>query len=163
VLDRDGKNAALGQPHENVMFLAGKLAEKDRSFPNRFCTIFNEKSILFPIINCECNQLEHPELRTQQDIIDRVKMEEDTIVKKECFVNGKGIAPERVKSDPLVFELSLVTDNLFDVKAGKTYASSDGYWVFLKPLPVGKYVISFNGACENGRLNSGANYYIEVL
>jgi hypothetical protein len=115
------------------------------------------------VINCESNQLEHPELRTHQDIIDRVKRDEDTIIKKECFVDGKRIPVQRVKSDPTIFDLSMVKDNLFNVKGEEsTFASSDGYWVFLKPLPIGNHVISFQGSCEYGRLNSGAIYNLEI-
>jgi len=163
VLDRTGKNANVGQHNEDVLFLAGKLADEDRNVPDRFCTISSKKSILFPVINCESNKLEHPELRTDQDIVERVKRDEDTIVRKDCFVDGKRIPVQRVKSDPIVFELKLVKDNLFNAKGGQsTRASSDGYWIFLKPLPVGKHVISFQGSCEYGRLNSGASYHLEV-
>ena len=101
------------------------------------------------MINCEVNPLEYPELKTHQDLIERVKRDEDSIIKKECSVNGKRIPAQRVKSDPLVFELRINEDNAFNVKGGgTTYASSDGYWVFLKPLPVGKHIISFQGSCE---------------
>jgi hypothetical protein len=163
VLDRTGEYAGVDQQNKDVLFLTGKLADEERSVPNRCCTISTKKSILFPVINCESNQLEHPELRTHQDIIERVKRDEDTIIKKECFVDGKKIPVQRVKSDPTIFELSMVKDNLFNVKGGEsTCASSDGYWVFLKPLPIGKHVISFKGSCEYGRLNSGAIYHLEV-
>jgi hypothetical protein len=163
VLDRTGEYAGVDQQNKDVLFLTGKLADEDRNVPNRFCTISAKRSILFPVINCESNQLEHPELRTHQDIIERVKRDEDTIINKECFVDGKRIPAQRVKSDPTIFELSMVTDNLFNVKGGEsTYASSDGYWVFLKPLPIGKHVISFKGSCEYGRLNSGAIYHLDA-
>lgn len=163
VLDRTGKRAGVGQQNEHVWFLAGKLGDEDRNVPNRSCTISTKKSVLFPVINCESNQLEHPDLKTHQDIIERINRDEDTIIKKECFVDGKRIPVQRVKSDPIIFELSMVKDNLFNVKAEEnTYASSDGYWVFLKPLPIGKHIISFQGSCEYGRLNSGATYHIEV-
>ena len=163
VLDRTGNYAEIGQQNDNVFFLAGKLANKDRNFPNRLCTISSKKSILFPVINCESNQLELPELRTHQDIIERVKKDEDSIIKKECFVDGLRIPAQRVKSDPAIFQLSMTEDNLFNVKGGgSTFAASEGYWVFLKPLPVGKHAISFEGSCEYGRLYSGANYHLDV-
>lgn len=162
IVDGTGIHAGLDQQNEHVSFLAGKLASGDRTLPNRYCTVSSEKSILFPVINCESNQLEDPELRTDQDIIDRVKKDEDTIIKKECYVDGKNIAAQRVKSDPIIFELNIVEDNLFDVKGGSTHASADGYWVFLEPLPVGNHKIYFEGSCEYGTLNSGAIYHLEV-
>jgi hypothetical protein len=162
IVDRTGENAGVNQQYEGVSFLAGKMASEDRALPNRYCTLPTEKSILFPVINCESNQLEHPELRTHEDIIQRVKKDEDTIIKKECYVDDTLIPAQRIKSDPSIFELSMVDDNLFTVKGGSTYASADGYWVFLKPLPIGKHTISFQGSCEYGRLNSGAIYHLEV-
>jgi hypothetical protein len=168
VLDERGEHHNLAQKDDNVLFLAGKLADENRNVPNRTCTLSSKKSILFPVINCECNLLERPELRTPSDIIERVKKDEDTIVKKECFVDGKTIPAQRVRSDPTIFELNMVKDNLFDNEKegrrvyGSTIASADGYWVFLKPLAVGKHIISFKGSCEYGRLNSGAFYELEV-
>jgi hypothetical protein len=159
-----GEYAYVNQQSKHILFLAGKLANEDTNLPDRFCTISTGTSILFPVINCEVNPLEYPELKTHQDLIERVKRDEDSIIKKECSVNGKRIPAQRVKSDPLVFELRINEDNAFNVKGGgTTYASSDGYWVFLKPLPVGKHIISFQGSCEYGKLNSGANYHLQVV
>jgi hypothetical protein len=164
VADKTGEYAHVDQQNDDVLFLAGKIVDEDLWLPNRFCTTSSEKSILFPVINCESNQLEDPELRTHQDIIERVKKDEDTIIKKDCYVDDKRIPAQRIKSDPTVFELSMAEDNLFNVKgAVSTYASADGYWVFLKPLPKGKHIISFQGSCEYGRLYSGAIYHLEVL
>jgi hypothetical protein len=116
------------------------------------------------VINCEANPLEYPELRTDQDLVERVKRDEDTIIKVECAVNGKRIPAQRAKSDPLIFELRINEDNAINVKGGgSACASADGYWVFLKPLPIGEHIISFEGSCEYGKLNSGANYRLEIL
>jgi hypothetical protein len=162
-IDRTGEYVDVGQQNRDVLFLTGKLANEGRDIPNRFCTISTKKSILFPVINCESNQLEHPELRTHQDIVERVKRDEDTIIKKDCFVDGRKIPVQRVKSDPIIFELNMIDNNLFTPKGGEnTYASADGYWVFLKPLSIGKHIISFRGSCEYGRLNSGAIYHLDV-
>jgi hypothetical protein len=171
VLDTTGEYAGINQKNGDIFFLAGALAvnaDQRGNFPpnfppKRFCTISAKKSILFPVINCESNQLENPDLKTHGDIIERVRRDEDTIIKKDCFVDGKRIPVQRVKSDPTIFELSMVNDNLFGVSGGgNTYASSDGYWVFLKPFTKGRHVISFQGSCEYGRLNSGAVYHLQV-
>jgi hypothetical protein len=143
--------------------LAGKVPNEDRGLPSRFCRIPAGRSILFPVINCEANQLEYPELKTHQDVIERVERDEDSIVKRECFVNGKRIDAVRVKSDPIIFDLNITEDNIANVKnGGITSASADGYWVFLKPLPAGEHIISFGGECEYGKLSSGASYALGV-
>jgi hypothetical protein len=162
ILDASGKYAHINQPSTNVWFLGGKVVDGERNIPNRSCRIPHDRSILFPVINCEANSLEYPELRTAQDLIERVKRDEDSIVKKECYVNGKIMSVQRIKSDPLVFQLDIHEDNAVNIKGGSTSASADGYWVFLKPLPAGKYIISFTGSCEYGKLHSGANYHLEI-
>jgi hypothetical protein len=55
-------------------------------------------------------------------------------------------------------------DNAFEIEGGgRTLAVGDGFWVFLKPLLSGEYIIEFEGSCELGRLNSGARYKIKAL
>jgi hypothetical protein len=163
IVDTTGEHADADQQFSSVFFLAGKLPGKDRILPNRTCKISEDRAILFPIINCEANALEYPELNTDEAILKHVKRDEDSIVLKECFVNGERIPAQRVKSEPGIFELQIKKDNVVDAPAGLTRASADGYWVFLKPLPEGKYEITFRGSCEFGRLYSGASYNIEVV
>jgi hypothetical protein len=163
VLDTTGKNAHVNQPSAHVWFLGGKVVDEGKNIPSRVCRIPRDRSILFPVINCEANSLEYPELETDKDLIDRVKRDEDTIIKKDCYVNGKGVSSERVKSDPDVFDLEIPEDNVANLKGGgSTRASADGYWIFLKPLQPGEYIISFMGSCEYGKLNSGADYHVQI-
>lgn len=163
VMDQTGRYFNINQPENDVIFLAGKFADSTREFPYRVCRIPCEKSILFPVVNCESNSLESPELKTNQDVIERVNSDENSIVEKRCIVDGVTIPTQRVKSDPMLFKLYLDKDNLFGVEGGgTTYASADGYWVFLKSLPKGKHKVSFQGSCEFGKLNSGAIYELEI-
>ena len=157
-----GEYTYVNQQSNDILFLAGKLADEDRNFPNRFCTVSTKTSILFPVINCAATQSEYPELKIQ-DLPERVKRDEDTIIKKECSVNGKRIPAQRVKSDPLIFKLRINEDNAFNVKGGgSTYASSDGYWVFLKPLSSGIHTIRTSGACMSGRVQIDVNIKLIV-
>ena len=163
IVDQSGEYASVNQPTEDVWFLAGKFGNEDRNLPNRFCKIPAGRSILFPVINCEANPLEYPELRTDEDLIEHIRRDEDTIINRDCFVDSKRIPVYRVQSDPLIFEVRIDEDNAVNVVGGgTTMASADGYWVFLKPLQLGEHIISFHGSCENGRLNSGANYRVKV-
>jgi hypothetical protein len=164
IVDRTGKYAYVNQPSKNVWFLAGKVIDDDRKLPNRSCRISRDRSILFPVINYEANPIEYPELASDEEIVGRVKREEDTIVKKNCTVNGVAIPTQRVKSDPLIFELMINKDNAVNIQeGGRTRASADGYWVFLKPLPPGDYTVIFEGSCKDGKLYSGAEYNLQVL
>ena len=163
VLDETGRFSSVNQPDRHVWFLAGKVADENKALPNRYCKIPYGRSILFPIINCEANALEYPQLTTEHDIIDHVDRDENTILIKECFLDGSRIPAQRVKSDPPMFEVKINKNNPCYVRQyGITRASGDGFWVFLKPLPRGSHFISFRGSCEMGKLNSGANYRLEV-
>jgi hypothetical protein len=163
VVDETGKNASVNQPTD-VWFLAGKFGDENKSFPQRQCTVPAGRAILFPIINCEANPLEYPELKTEEDILDHVSNDVDTVVRKECYVNGKLTPVQRVASDPQIFPVTISKDNSMGVKnGGSTRAAADGYWVFLKPLPKGDFVIKFAGSCEKGRLNSGASYRLRIV
>jgi hypothetical protein len=163
VVDESGKFASVNQPSEHVWFLAGKVGNQSKSVPKCFCKIPASRSILFPVINCEVNPLECPELTTDHDLIEHVKADENTIILKECIVDGKLVPVQRVKSDPDVFEIEINKDNAYGVEGGGiTSAAADGYWVFLRPLTIGKHNIFFRGSCENGKLNSGANYHLQI-
>jgi len=163
IIDPSGEFASVNQPPQDVWFLSGKIADENEYMPTRFCRIPSERSILFPIINCEANPLEYPELKSEQALIDKVTADENTIIEKVCFLDGKSIPAQRVKSDPFIFELSITDDNVINLpKGGKTIAHGDGYWVFLKKISPGEHLISFRGSCENGRLRSGASYNITV-
>ena len=133
-----------------------------KTFQEGLVTVPFGKSILIPVINYEANSFEYPELRTEQDLLDNVSRHMDGIVLKECLMNDQLITPQRVPSDPKMFPLS-VNEDLDGTDNGRdTLASADGYWVFLKPLPRGKYQLTFRGSCESGRLSSGANYVVTI-
>ena len=163
VADKSGEYTTMNQQNRDVYFLAGKLAEEQDGLPERYCKVSAHKSILVPVINSESNPLENPELKNDEDIVKRVRSDENTIVRSQCYLDGKVIPTQRITSDPLIFEVRMVDDNLFNVRTGgMTHASADGYWTFLKPLPRGEHTISFQGSCEMGRLHSGAIYNIDV-
>lgn len=162
LFDETGEKASYNQPSQ-VWFLGGKFGNEEHNVPKRECNIPYNRAILFPIINCEANSLECPQLDTNQDLINHVRNDVGTIVKKECFINSESIPSYRIHSDPILFNVK-VSEDLFDIpRGGQTTATADGYWVFLKPLPKGKYNIRFVGACERGRLNAGADYQIRVI
>jgi hypothetical protein len=116
------------------------------------------------VLNCEADSIEYPDIRNDQDIINHVLNQVDSIEKKDCYVNGKRIAPERIPSDPRIFDIWVNPDfDKYHKGGGSSKASADGYWVFLKHLPVGQNSIHFAGSCENGSINSGATYELSVV
>jgi hypothetical protein len=165
VVDLTGQASAQGQPND-VWFLAGIFGDGNRnpSYPFRHCKVPSGVPILIPVLNCEADIIEYPHLKTDQEIVDHVLKQVNSIEKKDCFVNGETISPERVPSDPRIFDVNVHPDfDKFHSGGGFSHAASDGYWVFLKSLPMGENTISFEGSCENGSINSGATYSLTVI
>lgn len=161
VNDETGKYADAKQTEE-VFFLAGKFGSENHTFPKRECIIPQGKSILLPTLNCQANLLEDTDLGTPEAIREHVTKDIDTIVKNDCYVNGIRIPSLRVPSDPHIFSIKLAKEFEGNIQLKSTLAAADGYWVFLKPLPVGEYEIRFRGSCEQGRLSSGADYIVTI-
>ena len=158
MVDETGIYSHVGQ-RSDVWFLAGRFGRSDKVFPHRKCTVPAGLSILFPILNCEANQLEYPHLQSEQDLIDHVTRDVNTIVAHQCLINGEPIIPFRTGSEPHIFQLRIAEDNVMEIKwYGTTNAAADGYWIFLKPMPKGEYHLRFQGSCEAGRLSAGASY-----
>ena len=49
----------------------------------------------------------------------------------------------RVQSE--VFDLTFAEDNVYNLRPGLTRSVCDGYWLFIKPLHIGKHHIYFKG------------------
>jgi hypothetical protein len=64
----------------------------------------------------------------------------------EATIDGEkiaGLENYRVRSE--VFDLTFPKDNVYDVRPGLTRSVCDGYWLFIKPLQIGKHFIDFKG------------------
>lgn len=163
VIDKTGKYASENQP-QNVFFLAGIFAEKADVEPVfRECIIPSENHILVPVANCEADTIYDTNLKSDEDIIHHVSMQVNGIAKKEFYINNISIQPQRVRSEPIIFEVYIHPDLDNNHKGGYTKASADGYWIFLKPLPLGEHTIKIIGSFKNGQIKSEANYKIKVL
>jgi hypothetical protein len=60
------------------------------------------------------------------------------------------------------FELDLPEENVVGVGPGKTKSASDGYWVFLRPLSVGKHEIHSFSSCRIGTQWIETRYHLTV-
>jgi hypothetical protein len=86
---------------------------------------------------------------------------QDSLIQVQAIVDGvnvKGLDKYRIQS-PL-FNFTLGGNKILGLPAQTTtQAVSDGNWVFLKPLPVGKQVIYFKGGLKsiNATATGGSN------
>jgi hypothetical protein len=158
--DETGENAGINQFEDNVWFLAGTLGGKT---VERKCLIPKERAILFPVINYEMNSLEKPELKTESQLIKHVTQDQDDIINLDAVVDGQKIPVYRVRSEPSFFGITVPRENAVQIPSGgTTHATADGFWVFLKPLPIGQHGIYFSGSCSNGARNVKASYQVTV-
>lgn len=158
--DTEGHNSFINQSQMNVWFLAGTFG----GYVERKCTIKFGKALFFPIINIEAS-FSDTNVSTENDLISYTEQHIDDIDKNrlEVFVDDlriDNLHEYRVRSP--VFDLYLDENNVIDVKPGPTKATSDGYWLLLRPLSRGSHTISFSGSCLAGRIRIGAKYVINI-
>ena len=124
---------------------------------NRKCRVPAGKAIFFPIINNECSQVEGNG-STHDVLLACAKMPIDAVTNLEAEIDGVSInnlGRYRAQS-PLFTFGPLPSDNILEVSGipdtvGKTSPSvSDGYYLLLAPLSVGRHELHFSGKLELG-------------
>jgi hypothetical protein len=143
-LDETGKYCSMNQNDKNVWFLTGTFGN---IVPvKRKCTIPAGKAIFFPILEKEDSLEEDSDLKTELELIKRSRDATNRVVHMEATIDGEKIDQldsYRVQSE--VFNLTFPEDNVYDVRPGLTRSVCDGYWLFIKPLQIGKHHIYFKG------------------
>ena len=138
--DSNGRFCDRNQNDPNTWFLAGTLGGK----AERACKIANGKAILFPAINDLISFDEN--LNTEPDLRSYAKADLDEATILEVIVDSfqlTDVKNYRIQSN--LFSVMIPSDIQGALVSGETKSISDGYWVFLKPLPVGLHTISFKG------------------
>jgi hypothetical protein len=144
-----------------VWFLAGTFGNSVR----RKCEIPSETAIFFPIIEKECSFAEEgDQLKTESQLCDRASYLMDMVTELRATIDGndvRNLREYRVRSK--VFDLVFNSDNVYDVTPGITRSVTDGYWLFLKPLPKGDHVIYFRASAliPKGPAAQIAKRYVE--
>jgi hypothetical protein len=142
--DLTGSNCAQNQSSE-VWFLAGTFGGSAK----RKCGIPFGKAIFFPIITKECSFTEDHDLSTEADLGKRAKEFIDCVVDMQLVIDGIeliDLVDYRCRSSS--FSLMFPGHNVYSVKQGRTVSVVDGYWVFLRPLPIGKHTIYFKAKAD---------------
>jgi hypothetical protein len=136
--DPSGERCALGQ-QDSVWFLVGSGGGR----AERECTIPAGKAILMPALNVECSYAEDESLKTEDDLRACATSDQDLVTETAATLDGSVLQVHRVQSE--VFDLTFPPDNIFAAPEGPTKAVSEGFWVFVKPLPPGQYELHAEG------------------
>jgi len=172
----DGEDCSVGQSG-HVWFLGGRFCETGKECPLpgtvvRSCTIPKGTALFIPIVNAEDSLLEETELGGSNLTIESMRTflagVLETVTNLELKVDGIPVQnlkeDFRVKSPVFNFRLPEPLyngdkpNNVFtaiesgNYPAGTYYhqAVGDGFYVMLKPLPVGPHTIDFSGTFPNG-------------
>jgi hypothetical protein len=143
-LDETGKYCCINQNIEEVWFLTGTFGNLIPVV--RKCRVPSGRAILFPILEKEDSLAEDSDLLADSDLIRRCKDAIDRVIHIEVSIDDQKIEDLRnYRFRSSVFDLTFPEDNVYDVKPGPTRSVCDGYWVFIKPLPIGPHIVHFKG------------------
>jgi hypothetical protein len=158
-MDDTGKNGGQNQNNPNVWFLAGTTGGS----AERTYTIPSGKAILLPIVNYECSFAEEPG-KDEKGIANEVSTFVDNINIKElqASIDGNELEDKyRLRMKSPLFNVTFPRNNIWGVQDGNTQAVSDGYWVFIEDLPVGKHKIHVRGPLEKDIEEATFNLTVE--
>ena len=141
--DETGINSSQEQKDENVWFLAGTFGN---NIPvRRKCTIPASKAILFPIADKEDSFAEDQELNNVEELSIRARTCMDRLIYLHLIIDGKRVLNlEKYRVQSKVFNFKFPKNNVYSVTPGQTKSVCDGYWAFLRPLPIGSHEILFS-------------------
>lgn len=158
ITDTTGKNASYNQ-RGPVWFLAGTFG----GMAERACEIPAGKAIFFPISCNSTSYAECPHFKTESELRAFAKEDIDQVKIIMATIDGQRLPDSDLRRlESPSFELDLPEENVVGVDPGKTKSTSDGYWVLLKPLPVGRHEIHFFSSCRIGTQWIEAKYHLTV-
>jgi len=161
IVDLTGRYCCEGQTYP-VWFLAGTFGNSVR----RKCEIPPEAAIFFPIIEKECSFAEEgDQLKTDSELCDRATHLMDLVTELKVTIDGVDISNlKEYRMRSRVFDLVFNSGNVYDVTPGVTRSVTDGYWLFLKPLPIGYHTVFFRASAliPEGPAAQIAKRYVET-
>jgi hypothetical protein len=151
--DTTGEFCAKNQNDADVWFLAGTFGGK----AERNCNIPARRAIFFPIVNDLISYSEYNDLKNKEELSAYAKDDLDTTTNYQVIVDNTQLHDlEKYRVQSGLFNIVLPIEiSPGVVIANSTMAVSDGYWMFLKPLPIGHHIIFFEG---EKRLYDGVQY-----
>jgi len=140
--DDSGVHCSRGQIYEKVWFLAGTFGGPPAE---RTCKIPEGRSIFFPLINDFISFATDPDLKTEDELRAYAKRDLDEARSLYLRINELELRDlNKYRISTSIFELAISPKETSGIPV-TTQAISDGYWIFLEPLPAGYYRIKFGG------------------
>jgi hypothetical protein len=162
------------QDNGRFLFLVGSAKNNVTGFPEHECGIPKNTSILFPIVNVLCDNLEGAPFFGKNETDQRICANNllDKAFDLHAEIDGYEVKnPEqyRIDSPSGGFNFTAVLGNPVFIPAGNGTGVSDGFWILLKPLKPGDHTITFSGKLDWRDVPNigmifefGATYFLEV-
>jgi hypothetical protein len=157
------------------LFLVGSPKNNISEFPEHECGIPQGTSILFPIVNVLCDDLEvnttfFAQTEQGQRICANSLLDKyDNLTLEIDGYEVQNLEQYRIDSPAGGFEFTAVANNPVFIPAGNGTGVSDGFWILLKPLKPGEHTITFSGALDfrdvpgfGSIIEAGATYFLDV-
>jgi hypothetical protein len=165
LFDETGEFADNQQPYQNVFFLAGVANVSGTA--ERTITVPAGTALFVPLLNIEWDnvgvaknaRLNVPGLRAfAAQVMDSA---EDLHITLDGDSLLEGV--ERIQSPPFAYHLP-ADDNIYGGAVTGTIAPavSDGYWLYLAPLPKGEHTLNFGGTNVAFNFSLDITYHITV-
>ena len=157
--DKTGEYCTMNQNNSNVWFLAGTSG----GYEERKCSIPEGMAILVSPIEVICTFAEYPELKTEDDLRNCAKSDQDAVKDVKLTVDSIPMTDlQNFRVTSSLFNVTLPENNIFGVPPQTTEAISDGTFVMLKELPVGHHTIYASGLLVDFTTTSNLNFVSEV-
>jgi hypothetical protein len=156
--DPTGKNCAQNQ-NGPVWFLAGTTGGS----AERTCTIPAGKAIFFTVVGSECDYASYPNVKSEPALVLCAQADVNRAINLQATIDGVNLKQlDKYRATSPLFSVTFPPHNIFGSPAGQTQAISDGYWVFLQPLPPGKHELHFSGLTPGNPTTGTTNFAIDV-
>ncbi len=144
----------------SVWFLPDSLSIESASNP-RTCDVPVGKAIFVPVVTGEVSNIEKPGFDDSQ-IIKEALVCDNYSNNRRAEVDGVSVnglndpVTYRTNSSHL-FNVHFVDNNIYNIKAGTGRGFVDGWFLFVKPLPVGEHKIHVAGSIDSPDPNCNSN------
>lgn len=155
--DATGDKCTVGQ-RGPVWFLVGAFGG---GAATRNCAVPEGKALFFPVINNVYIATEPQE--TAQFAREQITPAIDAARNLSVTLNGESIRirGDQARTRSIVFEVTVPNGDLGVPKGTYSPVVDDGYYVMLKPLPVGNHVLRFRA--ESGQTVQDVTYNLNVI
>ncbi len=147
--DTTGEKASINQSG-SVFFLVGTFTGESVT---RKITVNENQLLFFPLVNIWYNNFplaENNPPKTGEELANAIKPVIDATDSLFFNLDGVALSTDELfqhRETPPPFNVTLPENNFYGEPAGSSsIVASDGYWLMVEPLSVGKHTINFGGS-----------------